>query len=147
MKVEIINNPGSASCAPGPQTVDRGMRSSVEPSAGEASPTQQNEHPQRPTRRSNVYVRVVEGEVVMLDRQAGLIHQLNHTASHIWGLCDGQRTLAQRLRSAFEPLQSREGARLSLTTELAPEFVYAELLITSLTLQHTECAQTAGDMM
>jgi Coenzyme PQQ synthesis protein D (PqqD) len=95
MKVEITNNPGSASCAPGPQTVGRGMRSSVEPSAGEASPTQKNEHPHRPTRRSNVHVRVVEGEVVMLDRQAGLIHQLNHTASHIWGLCDGQRTLAE----------------------------------------------------
>jgi hypothetical protein len=53
----------------------------------------------------------------------------------------------QRLRSAFEPLQSREGAGLSLATELALELVDAELLITSLALQHAECTQAAGDMV
>jgi hypothetical protein len=53
----------------------------------------------------------------------------------------------QRLRSAFEPLQSRENAGLSLATELALALVDAELLITSLALQHAACTQAAGDMM
>jgi hypothetical protein len=34
---------------------------------------------------------VIEGEIVILDKAAGLIHQLNSTASEIWRACDGIR--------------------------------------------------------
>jgi Coenzyme PQQ synthesis protein D (PqqD) len=47
---------------------------------------------------------MVDGEVVILDRQSDLIHQLNHTASYIWDLCDGQSTvgeIANQLAAAF----------------------------------------------
>jgi hypothetical protein len=35
----------------------------------------------------------VESDVVILDRMRGYVHQLNATASHIWGACDGRHTI------------------------------------------------------
>jgi Coenzyme PQQ synthesis protein D (PqqD) len=56
-------------------------------------------------RRRDVKSRLVDGETVVLDQQAGVVHQLNATASFIWERCDGQSTLtdiAQQLAQAFE---------------------------------------------
>lgn len=36
---------------------------------------------------------VVDGETVILDKAAGLIHQLNATANAIWIACDGKATV------------------------------------------------------
>jgi hypothetical protein len=58
-----------------------------------------------PRRRSDMSVRAVEGELLVLDRTANRIHQFNGTASFIWNRCDGQlavREIAAELTTAFE---------------------------------------------
>ena len=58
-----------------------------------------------PKQRSDVRVRVVDGETIVFDRRRGLIHQLNPTARYIWECCDGHVTvtdIAQQLAEAFE---------------------------------------------
>lgn len=60
-----------------------------------------NSHPKQ---RPGIKVRVVEGEVVVLDRHHGLIHQFNRTASFIWDRCNGGFTvtdIARQLAEAF----------------------------------------------
>ncbi|HEX9821819.1 MAG TPA: PqqD family protein [Methylomirabilota bacterium] len=65
-----------------------------------------------PRRRSDVRARAVEGEMVVLDRQRQLVHQLNQTASYVWERCDGEHTvptIARDLAGVFEvDLQSAE---------------------------------------
>lgn len=39
-------------------------------------------------RRDDILVREVDGEVVILDREAGQVHQLNPTGRYIWELLD-----------------------------------------------------------
>jgi hypothetical protein len=64
-----------------------------------------DQYPDRPKRRADVNVRNVDGEVVVLDRQSDLIHQLNPTASYVWDRCDGQASVAEiahQLAAMFE---------------------------------------------
>ena len=56
------------------------------------------------TRRPDLTTCTVDGEVVILDRAAGYVHQLNPTASEIWAACDGQHSphdIAARLQERF----------------------------------------------
>ena len=44
--------------------------------------------------RPGLLVRAVDGELVILDRTRGLIHQLNTTAAFVWKKCNGERAVA-----------------------------------------------------
>jgi hypothetical protein len=57
------------------------------------------------TRRPDLITCSVDGEVVILDRAAGFVHQLNSTASRIWSACDGGHEvheIAARVAASFE---------------------------------------------
>jgi hypothetical protein len=58
-----------------------------------------------PKTRSNLRTRQVDGETVVLDREGGLVHQFNQTASYVWERLDGTTsitTIARQLVRAFE---------------------------------------------
>jgi PqqD family protein of HPr-rel-A system len=44
-------------------------------------------------RRSDLITCAVDEEIVVLDRAAGYVHQLNATASQIWRACDGRHSV------------------------------------------------------
>lgn len=44
----------------------------------------------RPVVRPDLIIREVNGELVVLDRRGGKVHQLNATASYIWHCCNGR---------------------------------------------------------
>src|SRR5678810_267314 len=63
-------------------------------------------HSARPCRRSGADLTMctVEGDVVILDRMRGYVHQLNATASHIWSACVGHHSvdeIAASLTASF----------------------------------------------
>ncbi|MDX1696796.1 MAG: PqqD family protein [Thiohalobacterales bacterium] len=55
--------------------------------------------------RQDLTVREVEGETVVLDRNAGMVHTLNPTASFIWQLLDGNTSgddIARQLAEQYD---------------------------------------------
>jgi len=72
-----------------------------------------------PRWQSDLSVRVVDGETVILDRQGGLIHQLNHTASIIWQQCNGTSTITDIVHQLSQEFDiDSEAARQDVLTIL-----------------------------
>jgi len=58
----------------------------------------------RPARRADLLTRIIDDEVIILDRERGQVHHLNVTASCIWNQCDGATSpdaIAGRLAAEF----------------------------------------------
>ncbi len=51
----------------------------------------------RPARAPDVYVELFDDESVLYDERGGQVHHLNSTATLVWGLIDGERTVARIL--------------------------------------------------
>lgn len=48
-----------------------------------------------PSRRANLTTRNVDGELIIVDREAQKVHRLNGTATFVWNECDGKTTPAE----------------------------------------------------
>ena len=58
-----------------------------------------------PKRRTDLNVRVVDGETVILDRMGEVIHCCNQTATIIWDQCNGEKAaeeIAKILEERFD---------------------------------------------
>jgi hypothetical protein len=74
----------------------------------------------RPQQRLNLIAQVVCGEVVVLDPENRVIHELNATASFIWNLCRGladPATIAAEFSGAYDV--DLESATRDVTRTLA----------------------------
>jgi hypothetical protein len=81
------------------------------------------------TPRANLSTRVIEGEVVILDKQTGRIHQLNSTASFVWTrLGTPLAAIVSEMVREFEV--EVETARADVA-QVAAELVRLELVSTS----------------
>ena len=74
---------------------------------------------QLPARRFDLTFRIVEDEVVILDRGTGNLHRLNATAGTIWQHCDGRSTLDEisaRVAAEFDKdlTEVREAVRATI---------------------------------
>ena len=63
-------------------------------------------------RRMGVQSRLVEGEMVVLDREHDLIHQLNKTATFIWEHCEGQQSAAEIANAVCENFEVDEATAI-----------------------------------
>ena len=83
------------------------------------------------TPRANLATRVIEGEVVILDKQTGRIHQLNSTASFVWTRLDSGTPLATIVSELVRDFEVEEDRARADVADVAAELVRLELVSTS----------------
>jgi hypothetical protein len=83
---------------------------------------------QTPKRRKDVASRLVDGEMVVLDRYRGFVHQLNKTATFIWEKCDGEHTAAEIAIRMTENFAVDQSTALNDVIEVLNELRELELL-------------------
>ena len=68
-------------------------------------------------RRTGVQSRLVEGEMIVLDREHDLIHQFNRTATFIWDHCDGQHSTSEIADAVCENFEVDEATAIKEVIE------------------------------
>ena len=68
-------------------------------------------------RRTGVQSRLVEGELIVLDREHDLVHQFNKTATFIWEHCDGQQSGAEIANAVCENFEVDESTAIKEVIE------------------------------
>lgn len=84
-----------------------------------------------PRKRSNLSSRVIGGELVVLDRDGEKVHQLNATASFVWGRCDGQLSeleIARQLADEYDVLPGQAASDVATLMERFRELGLVEPL-------------------
>jgi len=79
-------------------------------------------------RRTDVQSRLVEGELVVLDREHQLIHQFNKTATFIWEHCDGQLSAIEIANAVCETFEVDESTAFKEVIETLEKLRDLELI-------------------
>ena len=79
-------------------------------------------------RRTDVQSRLVEGELIVLDREHDLIHQFNKTATFIWEHCDGQQSAADIANAVCESFEVDEATAMKEVIETLERLQNLELI-------------------
>jgi hypothetical protein len=82
-----------------------------------------------PVRRSDINFRIIEGEMVVVDRKTGLVHQLNTTSSRIWSLCDGKSTIQDIVDDIVRIYEIDSATAVRDVTKLIGDFRNRGLLV------------------
>lgn len=61
-----------------------------------------------PVKMSGLAEEWVEKEVIVYDKNSGLVHHLNRTASMIWQCCDGEHSCNDIVRTIGEQFEATE---------------------------------------
>jgi hypothetical protein len=83
------------------------------------------------TPRANLATRVIEGEVVILDKQTGRIHQLNPTASFVWTRLGSGTPIAAIVSEMVRHFEVEVEVARADVAEVAAELVRLELVSTA----------------
>lgn len=59
-----------------------------------------------PRQAERVSVQEIDGEIIVLDREHGSVHQLNRTASFIWRRCDGRTSVPDIVAAAAQEFEA-----------------------------------------
>ena len=89
-------------------------------------------------RRTGVQSRLVEGELIILDRGRDLIHQFNRTATFIWEHCDGQQSAAEIADAVCENFEVDEPTAIKEVIETLERLRDLELIGDDQTGRQTE---------
>ena len=79
-------------------------------------------------RRTAVRSRLVDGEMIVLDRENHLIHQFNKTATFIWERCDGHRSAADIAHEICERFEVDKATALKEVIETLERLQNLELI-------------------
>jgi hypothetical protein len=80
-------------------------------------------------RRPDLLTRIVDGEVIILDRANGLVHQLNATASHVWNAFDEKLSAADIAAEMSRRFSDTPETVLKDVHRTIAEFERLELLV------------------
>jgi methyltransferase-like protein len=79
-------------------------------------------------RRNGVQSRLVDGEMIVLDREHDLIHQFNKVATFIWEQCDGQRSVAEIANAVCDNFEVDDATAVKEVVETLEKLQDLELI-------------------
>jgi hypothetical protein len=78
--------------------------------------------------RSDIILREIDDEILLMDNQAMQIHQLNRTASYIWSRCDGSTSTDEIIEQVAREFDVEDHVATKQVKELIAQLVELKVL-------------------